>query len=174
MRTLTTPTSDAASALTTQPGWLVEIGFTTPLRLSSRGTVETLGNTFTGWDVQVSGIAVDGTRPATSGSLTLGDHDQSISALVLGQGLAGREVRVWRYFAEAIDDLDPVLMFFGVAAQSAGGAARQIQVALVAREASVLYSPRRYMTRESGFSVLPPTGKVITFNGERYALQGER
>lgn len=174
MRTLTTPTSDAAEALGTQPGWLVEIGFETPLRLSSRGTVEVLGNTFTGWDVQVTGIAIDAAKPATAGTLTLGDHDQSISALVLGEGLAGREVRVWRYFAEAVEDDDPVLMFYGVAGASSGGAARRVTAALIAREASVLYSPRRYLTRETGFSFLPPAGKVITFNGERYQLEGER
>lgn len=174
MRTLTTPTSDAAAALITQPGWLVEIGFTTPLRLSSRGTVEVLGNTFVGWDVQVSGIAIDAAKPATSGSLTLGDHDQSVTALALGEKLAGREVRVWRYFAEAIDDEDPVLMFYGVAGASSGGAGRRVTVPLVAREASVLFSPRRYLTREVGFSFLPPAGKVIPFNGERYTLEGER
>lgn len=174
MRALTTPTTDAAAALVTQPGYLVEIGFSTPLRLSSRGTVAVLGNTWAGWDVQVGGIALDATRPAPSGTLTLGDHDQSISALVLGQGVAGKEVRVWRYFAEAVDDLDPVLVFHGVAGGSSGGAQHEVQIALVAREATVLFSPRRTLTPEVGFSHLTPAGKTVTFNGERYVLQPER
>ena len=83
-RSLSTPTSSASLVLVTQPGYLVEIGFETPLRLSSRGDVAVLGNDWTAWDVRVAGMAHDGARPATSGSLTLGDHDQSITALVLG------------------------------------------------------------------------------------------
>lgn len=172
MRTVSTPTSDAASALVTQPGYLVEIGFTTPLRLSSRGTVSVLGNTWTAWDVQVAGVAHDAARPATSGTLTLGDQDLSISALVLG-GVAGRQLRVWRYFAEAADEGDPVLVFYGVAGGASGGAGRKVQIQLVAPESTVLFAPRRRMTRETGFSALPAAGKVITFNGERYSLQPE-
>jgi hypothetical protein len=38
-RSISSPTSTASLELVTQPGYLVEIGFETPLRLSSRGTV---------------------------------------------------------------------------------------------------------------------------------------
>jgi hypothetical protein len=172
MRTLSTPTSAAASALVTQPGYLVEIGFATPLRLSSRGTVSALGNAWTAWDVEVSGLAHDPARPATSGALTLGDQDLSLSSLVLGAE-RGCEVRVWRYFAEAIDEPDPVLVFDGVAGAVSGGSDRRVQIQLVAAENTVLFAPRRRMTRETGFSALPPAGKVIAFNGERYTLQPE-
>lgn len=173
-RTLSTPTSDAAIALVTQPGVLVEIGFDTPLRLSSRGTVAALGNTWTAWQVQVGGISFDPAKPATGGTLVLGDHDQSISALVLGEGVAGVDVRVWRYFASAIDDPDPVMVFAGIAGSASGGAARSVQISLLAREASVLFSPRRYMNAATGFSALPAAGKKLTFNGQLYTLQPER
>lgn len=174
MRTISTPTSDASLALVTQPGVLVEIGFATPLRLSSRGTVEVLGNTWTAWSVRVSGLSFDPAKPAAGGSIVLGDHDQSISALVLGEGVAGLPVRVWRYFAEAIDAADPVMVFSGLAGRSSGGADRSVSIALVARENTTRYSPRRYMTRETGFSAIPAAGKKLTFNGQLYELKPER
>lgn len=173
-RSLSTPTSNASLVLVTQPGYLVEIGFETPLRLSSRGDVAVLGNDWTAWDVRVAGMAHDGARPATSGSLTLGDHDQSITALVLGEGVAGREVSVWRYFAVAIAEADPVRIFHGVAGGASGGAGRTVQIQLVARESTILYAPRRYMTPETGFTGIPAAGKVLVFNGEKYILQPER
>ena len=173
-RTLSTPTSDASLSLVTRPGYLVEIGFEEPLRLSSRGTVEVLGNTWTAWDVRVSGLAHDGGRPATAGQLVLGDSDQSITALVLGEGVAGKEVSVWRYFADAVEEADPVRVFHGVAGSSSGGADRTVQIALVAREATVLFAPRRYMTSETGFHAIPAAGKKITVNGENYTLEPER
>lgn len=173
-RTISTPTSNASLELVTRPGYLIEIGFDTPLRLSSRGDVTALGSAWTAWDVRVSGLEHAGSKPATSGSITLGDHDESISALVLGEGVAGKEVSVWRYFADATAEADPVRVFSGVAGGSSGGAERRVQIQLVAREATVLYSPRRYMTRETGFNALPAAGKVVTFNGEKYILQPER
>lgn len=173
-RSLSTPTSDASLSLVTTPGYLVEIGFEEPLRLSSRGTVEVLGNTWTAWDVRVSGLAHDGAKPATAGALTLGDADQSITALVLGEGVAGREVSVWRYFADAVDADDPVRVFHGVAGSSSGGGDRTVQIQLVAPEATVLYAPRRYMTAETGFHAIPAGGKKLTFNGQVYTLEPER
>lgn len=174
MRTLSTPTTDAAIALVTQPGVLVEIGFDTPLRLSSRGDVAVLGNDWTAWSVRVSGLSFDPAKPASGGAVVLGDHDQSITALVLGEGVAGREVRVWRYFAEAIDADDPVMVFSGLAGAASGGADRSVSIALVARESTTRYSPRRYMTRETGFSAIPAAGKKLTFNGQLYELKPER
>jgi hypothetical protein len=136
--------------------------------------VAALGNDWTAWDVVVSGLSFDPAKPANGGSIILGDHDQSISALVLGEGVAGREVRVWRYFAEATDSDDPVMVFAGLAGSASGGAVRAVTIGLVARENTTLYSPRRYMTPEVGFTALPPAGKKLTFNGTIYELKGER
>lgn len=173
-RELTSPTSDAAAALATQPGFLAQIAFSDFVRLSSRGTVAWSGNEWTGWDLKVSGLALDPGRPASAGVMVIGDHDLSMSALVLGEGLAGREISIWRYFAPAIADDDPVLVFDGVAGRVSGGRTRQVTVQLVARESTVLFAPRRYMTRETGFNALPAAGQVIPFNGEKYVLEPER
>jgi len=173
-RSLSTPTTNAAASTVTRPGYLVEIAFDSFVRLCSRATLYILGNEWVGWDVQVSGLASDVGKPAVSGSLTLGDADQSISALALAQGLAGRAVRVWRFFADAVADDDPVLVFDGVAGAVSGGMSREISVQLVAREATVLYSPRRRMTEEVGFHALPAAGQVFSFNGEKYLLEPER
>lgn len=172
-RTVSGPTTTASGQLVTRPGYLVEIGFDPFLLLSSRGSVTAMSNYWTGWDVRISGLANDADRPAGGGSMTLGDADQSISAMVLSQGLAGREVTIWRYFAGAVADADPVVVFNGIAGRVSGGMSREITVALVARESSTLFSPRRYMTKETGFSALPAAGQVFVFNNEKYVLQPE-
>ncbi|MCE7877155.1 MAG: hypothetical protein DYH14_07475 [Betaproteobacteria bacterium PRO3] len=100
-RSLSTPTTNAAAPTVTRPGYLVEIAFDSFVRLCSRATTSVLGNTWAGWDVQVAGLAADAGKPSSGGTLKLGDADQSISALALAQGLAGRAVRIWRLFAEA-------------------------------------------------------------------------
>lgn len=173
-RSLSSPTTSASAATVTRPGYLVQIGFDDLVFLSSRGTVDVLGNEWTGWDVRISGLAHDSGNPAGGGTMTLGDADQSMSTLVLAQGLSGRDVTIWRYFAEAIDEADPVMVFDGLAGGVSGGHGRPIVVQLVARESTVLNSPRRRMTTEEGFHALPAAGQVMAFNNQKYVLEPER
>ena len=70
--------------------------------------------------------------------------------------------------------LDPVWVFHGIAGAISGGLGRAISVPLIARESSTLFSPRRRMTRETGFNALPAAGGIIVLNGEKYELQPER
>ena len=173
-RDLSSPTSTASAALVTQPGWLIEIKLDTFVRLSSRGTVSVMGNEWVGWDVKVSGLGLDPGRPSSGGSLALGDGDLTMTALILGFADPVIEISVWRYFAEAIADDDPVWVFHGIAGAISGGLGRAISVPLIARESSTLFSPRRRMTRETGFNALPAAGGIIVLNGEKYELQPER
>jgi hypothetical protein len=114
MRTLTGPT-DAATQLTiTQPGWLVELGFATLLRLSSRNDQSWGGYTWTGSRIKrLSGLSADGSG-GQSGTLELINTDLAYSALVLGEGAADKTVRVWKFYGDNPASDDPVAVFDGV------------------------------------------------------------
>src|SRR5881296_792885 len=112
-RTLTAGTLSEIGAAVTRPGYLVEIDFATILRLSSRGTMPWNGNTYTAWYVQISGVGFDAGK-AQGGSLTLGDFDDSISALILDQGIADRAIRIWKIYGETPGPSDAVPLFAGV------------------------------------------------------------
>src|SRR5574343_79503 len=115
-RTLTAALTTEIGRDVTSPGYLVELGFATPVRLSSRGTMTWYGNTWTTWDVRVRGLAVESNGSTASGSLTLWNGDYTISALVLGEGVANRAVSIWKFYGDsALTTSDPVSVFVGVA-----------------------------------------------------------
>jgi hypothetical protein len=175
MRTLTATTEAALAQIVTRPGLLVEFLTDPPLRLSSRGDVSALGNTWQGWDVIAQGLGLEAGRPSPSGQLALGDVDQSISAVLLNAA-TGLRVRVWKFTAEGIaeDSNDVELIFDGALGELNGDIGnRRVVASLVTREGAVLFIPRRYCTSETGFNAMSPN-KIVTFNGEKYSLEPER
>ena len=171
-RSLTGAVNTAIGNAITQPGYLVQIGFSVALRLSSRGDVVWQGNTWLDWDIEVGGIDVDGTSSEQSGSLTLGNTDNVIGALLLVEGIAEKEVNIWKLYGDAPAASDPVLMFSGVGdGYSLLPDAGKATITLEQQAAQTLYTPRRYITRSAGFSALPPVGTAIMWNGERFFLQ---
>lgn len=174
MRTLSAQALAAIDDPVTLPGWLVEFETATPIRICSRGTIEALGNTFTGWGFWTAGFGTDGAA-SSGGALQIFDMDQSFSAVALAEQMGDARVRVWRFFGDAVAlPEDAVLVFDGRVGSVSGGDARVINVALVQREASVLFSPRRRLTSADGFHALPAQNFVMTFNGEKYELQPDR
>ena len=175
-------TRSISGALTTaigldvvSPGYVVEIAFATPLRLSSRGTLVWSGNTWTTWDMRVQGLATEAQGSASGGSLVLGNADYTISALVLGEGVANRAVSVWKFYGDTTPAAgDPVKIFAGVADDAAIDPNNgTVTLKLVQTNAQALFAPRFYITPEMGFSFLPAPGSVIDWDGERYVLAEE-
>jgi hypothetical protein len=172
MRTLSPATTAGVAGPVTAPGYFVEILFAGPLRVSSRGTLVWSGNTWTAWDVRVSGLAFDGAASAQNGTLILGNTDLSIGALILNEGIADRTINVWSFLGDAPATADPVQIFAGVGDTVAIDPDRgTVTITLQQSAAGVLYCPRRYITRENGFSVLPPVGTLIPFNGETFQIE---
>ena len=175
MRTLTAAVTTATTGPVTAPGYFVEILFSTPLRLSSRGTISWGGNPWTGWDVRPSGLVANAEQSTTRGSLVLGNTDYSIGSLVMNQDIVDRAIRIWKFYGSSPAAADPVEVFSGVGSdflldptqgtctislQQAGGRSQ--------------FSPRRYITAEQGFSFLPSTGTIIHWNGETFILEASR
>jgi hypothetical protein len=166
-------TTEAAKAKTA-PGYLLEIGFTSPLRLSSRADVTWNGNIWITWGFSVEGMQTDGTSSDVQGSITLSNTDNSIGTLLLQQGIADRSIKLWKFYGTAPGRFDPLPII-----SAAGNGATfmknltQVRITLMASGGRSLYSPRLYCTRENGFSILPPRGTIIAWNGEQFTLEAE-
>ena len=170
MRT-TTPAADAALAATiTRPIALIEIAFSPTSRLSTAGDVVWAGSAWSGGQrVAVSGLSADGSGNQ-SARLQIGNADLAFGALVLGQGIADRAVRIWTGDAAALADDDLTLAFSGVIA-SAEVTPAAVTMALVAQGSRTLFAPRRFIGASAGFSRLIPAGTQIKIGATTYTLE---
>lgn len=170
MRTLT-PAADAAlSATITRPIALVEIAFAPTSRLSTAGDVTWAGYAWSGGQrVVVSGLSADGAGNQTA-RLEIGNADLAFGALVLGQGIADRAVRIWTGDAAALADDDLTLAFDGVIA-SAEVTPAAVAMTLAAQGSRTLFAPRRFVGASSGFTRLIPAGTQIKIGATTYTLE---
>lgn len=173
MRTLSTPTQTEIAKTYTDPGYLVEIAFSTVVRLSSRGDVSWNGSSWlgseSGRDVGVDGLGSDG-QGAQTGSLTLGNADNVVGALVLNEGVAGRAVKVWKFYEGATAAADPAQIFSGCGDEAEIGLT-EVRISLVSESLQSLDSPRTRITKANGFNHLPPAGTIINWGGQAYRLE---
>jgi hypothetical protein len=180
MRTLSGAMGTAVTAAVTLPGYLVQIGFSSPLRLSTRGTLTWNSLTWTAGDVRVSGIAVESSRAALNCELTISNADASIgglgstiASLVLAQGIAGLACSVWAFYGEAPALGDPVLVFSGIGDEASIPEDGPVRLSMTQTASTTLYCPRTYLTPADGFSFLPTAGQIVTWNGETVRLDPE-
>ena len=170
MRTLTTAADAALAATITRPIALIEIGFAPTSRLSTAGDVTWSGYAWSGAQrVVVSGLSSDGSG-SQSARVQIGNADLAFGALVLGQGIADRAVRIWTGDAAALADDDLTLAFSGVIA-SAEVTPAAVTMALVAQGSRTLFAPRRFIGASAGFSRLIPAGTQIKIGATTYTLE---
>lgn len=170
MRALTSAINTATSTTVTTPAYLVEIGFSVVLRLSSRNDQSWGGQTWTGGRIgKVSGLSWDG-KGQQSGALEIINSDLAYSALVLNEGVADRPVRIWKFYGDNPAASDPVAVFDGVADEAEISQDR-VRITLAGENAQTLSSPRRFIGAATGFNHLAPAGTKITWNNEIYTLE---
>lgn len=172
MRTLSTPTQTEIAKTYTDPGYLVEIAFSTVVRLSSRADVSWNGSTWLASNVRVDGLSSDG-QGAQTGVLTLGNADNVFGALVLNEGVAGRAIKVWKFYDGATAAADPVQVFSGWGDEAEIGLT-EVRISLVSESLESLSSPRNFINKANGFNHLPPAGTIINWGGQAYRLEGVR
>ena len=170
-RALSDATQTAAAATVTQPGYLIEMLFDPPFRVSSRGAVSALGNDWIPWGVTFSGIGLGLQDITQSGAMVLNNAGTEISALALEQKFDDIAINVWAFYGDATNDDDPALVFAGVGGAFAIGADGKVTVQLSRRGARTLFSPRHYMTPQQGFSFLPAAGTKVNWGNEVFTFQ---
>jgi hypothetical protein len=165
MKSLSAALSAALGAPVQQPAVLVELAFSPVKRWSSHADLTWAGENWTKEDVTVESLQVEAL--ALSGVLRLGNGDGAMAALVLGQGVQDRAVRIWGYDAGATASGDVVWLADGVcaAAQIATDAVRLS----LRHPADYTQAPRTFVST-AGFSPLLPAGTVLKINGQTYTL----
>lgn len=163
MRDLSIDIQAGVEKTVTTPGWLVEIVWSTILRLSSRGDQAWAGYSWIGGRLGEVKIG-------QSGSLDIINSDLAYSALVLNEGAADIGCRVWKFYADNPGDDDPVLMFDGVL-DGADIAGDKVRLALAQDNSRTLYSPRRFIGPGTGFNHLRPAGSRFTWGGQTITLE---
>jgi hypothetical protein len=114
MRTLSVALSAALGAPVQRPAILVELAFSPVKRWSSHADLTWNGQTWLKEDVSLEGLQVEALSLA--GQLVLGNGDGAMAALVLGQGVQDRAVRLWGYDAGATATGDIVWLADGLCA----------------------------------------------------------
>lgn len=153
----------------TLPGYLVALEFDSEtVRLSSRGTLAWGGYTWIAFDLDVSGLSSDGAGDV-SGELRLGNTDNTLSALVLGDGIAGRPVSIWMFYGDAPAADEATQVFAGMG-DDAGLNLDRVAIKLISDSIARVLLPRGRITPAMGFNHLTPAGTVLTWNGEKITL----
>lgn len=161
-KTLAASIATATGQRITTPGYLVQIDFSTPLRLSSRGDQSWNDYTWTRGRLGKVDAGEGG------GSIELLNADLAMSALVLNEGLADRAVTVWAFYADNPTDVEQV--FAGVADSTEIGSER-VRTRLLPENRATQYSPRRFINAAAGFNTLMPAGTRITWGGQTFVLE---
>lgn len=170
MRTLSTPTGIAVASTITTPAYLVELGFSAVVRLSSRNDQSWNGQTWLGGRIRkVSGLTQDA-NGGQSGSLELINTDLVYSALILNEDAADKSCRIWKFYGDNPALSDPVQVFSGVLNETDIGP-DVVRVSLVGENSRTMFSPRRFIGKGTGFNHLRPTGTKITWGGQVYVLE---
>ena len=156
---------------TTRPGFLVYIGFSTPLRLCSWGSMSYSGYTWDKADVDVIDYSVDASGYRQL-NVVLGNNDNTMSAIVLSEDLTNVAIKAWKvYFDSDGDPTDPYLMFSGVANGVDLSPQTSVVLKAITRNAKTLFSPRKRVCKSSGFHYLPYPGQVIVWGSNSIVLE---
>lgn len=164
-REITEDRAEASGRVVTRPGYLVEIGFESPVRLSNIGDVTWGGHAWLGSRaLSVRGLS------ATGGTITVSNLDDTLGALVLNDGISDRPIKVWSADAEALGEDDPVLEFNGVG-NSAQVTTREVQISLTLHRVASNWSPRRFIGPGIGLNTMIPSGTVIKIGNDKFTIE---
>lgn len=166
MKTLTSALITELGLTVTRPGYLVELGYSTTLRLSTMGDVSYGGNLWAAADVLVSGLGNNGAGAAAA-TLALGNTDNGYGALVLNEGASDIAVNIWACYAGA--PADSVQVFAGVV-NGAEISESKVTLPLVAQRNKTLYSPRVFIAKPV-FNFLQPVGTKVPWGNEIFVLE---
>lgn len=177
MRIISGPTTTEVAKTITRPGYLFRMEFPGEvIRLSSRQQVTWFGNTWTPGGFEVEGLTVDGSQSELTGSVSLLDYDNRFFQLIMTHGVGDRIIDILAFWGSgaALGVTDTVHLFHGVGDEATiDPKTARCTITLQQSESGVLFCPRRYITREQGFSVLPAEGTKVEWNEEIFILGTE-
>lgn len=152
------------------PGFLVQMNLSSILRFSTRGDISWNGSIFIRTVLDVTGLEDD----SAAGQLTFDDPTLAVQSLVRTESLVGKRVQIARFYEGALATADPIWFFDG-AVDSAYEDRRPRVIVTVSRiAANRSMTPPRRVSRATGFTVMQPEGRRITFRGSSFLLARAR
>lgn len=156
----------------TRPFCLVRMTFGGEvIHLSEAGQVVWNGDTYVEGAVRVGTFSwtPDGDQ---EGTVELTNENNSASSLILNYGSVEVPVDIWLAHLDASGTLvTPELVVTGVL-DGADIAPASTVCSVVTGRAKTEYLPYKTFTKAAGFNFLPKRGTIITWNNEKYVLEG--
>ena len=168
MKARTGPTTTEVGKPVVRPGYLVQIDFSSIVRVSTSGDRNWNSFLWAGADLKVA-ITNDG-KGLQSARLDFFDSVQAIASVVLTEGVSDKRVRIWRFYGDALAAGDPELVFDGYGDDYDAAYIRSTITATTSGS-RVLLAPRTYITKAQGFNFLPAAGTRVQWNGETLVLE---
>jgi len=171
-RTLSATLETGLAGPVIQPLFLVQMGFSAALYLSSRGDIaDWNGIAWTGSGIAVGQISQDNAGIIQT-NLTMLNGDASISALLLSEGARNIAVSIWKSDGTALAVGDPELLFEGVT-NGASIDRDQCRIALRS-DADGLNIACRQPVGPPVFNHIPAPGTELAWGGEKIDLDPVR
>jgi len=145
VRSLDAATVSAAQGVVTQPVFLVEMGFDTPIFFSSKGNVIFGSDTFVEASMDV--------KTGQQTTVSVFNESTQFGQIVLTEGTAGRSIRIWQFY----DASDVIEIFNGEMGEAT--IAESVQIRCKRRPPN--RTPRDFIS-EPVFRHLPTPGTKIS------------
>lgn len=171
METLSGPFLAAIGATATQPLMMVEIGFSSPLRIATRDVSWNGYSWLADRVLKVEGLSADGAGKLAA-TITIGNHDDLLGALLLNQRIADRPVNVWEAW---IDDASAMYVrqrLAGIGGRATCGA--EVAVIEAGGGNAMAHAPRLLVRHLVGWPPPKPDGYAIQWNGQTYEFEGRQ
>lgn len=170
-RTVSSALSTELAKTITSVGYLVEIGITSPKRLSNIGTVTWNSLTWTNSDFVVEGLAFDTDQPLT-GSLSLQNLDGVMGAALLSSSekMYSTLVTIYQFARGALADGDvPKVAVMAITTMEV--TLERVSLSLVESKSATSFAPRRRVTPGFGFSFATAPGTTFQWGNEIITLE---
>lgn len=170
-RDLTAKVEAAVSQVTTSPIYLVSLGYATIIRLSTLGTINWNGQTWSDFGVEVKGIRYTRGGGQTA-SLRISNHDNAYSALILGEGIRDIPVSIYSLYGDAPHDVDDAEHVFQGVIDSVPSIGDFVDMRLVSEGVRTAWTPRIALSAFLG-NDMPVPGTRIRWNGDTLVLESQ-
>ena len=172
-RTIDSGLSSELTADVTRPLYLLYLGFNTPLRLSSRKDISWGGYLWSSKGFEVNGFSW-GAGGAQSGTIRLPNESNDMTAVVLGETTADKQVKLWVTYLDTDGNIvTPEEYAIGVMDGVTAGL-DYVDLDVILSNSVRGTALRKRITAAEGFNFLPAPGTKITWGNIEITIERRR
>jgi len=169
MKTLTAKQVAATTSPAQRPAYLVELNFSTVIRLCTRGQVDWNGFMWYQGGCQVGQFAI-GQAGVQTVAISLANNSFAYSKIVLGETASGKRVRIWKLFGEPPYSVSDASLVFNGLIDDVPELGDVVTLNCATANARTLLVPNITIGLPY-FTNMPRAGQVIYWGDESYELQ---